>query len=334
MTVLVTGGGGFLGRYVVQALLDRGEAVRVLARGAYPDLAERGVECVRGDIADAEAVNRAVEGCDVVHHVAGQPGIWGPREMYWRPNVEGTRNVVEACKAHGVGRLIYTSSPSAVFGREPHVGADESLPYPDTYLCHYPASKAAGERLALGAHEPGVLHTTALRPHLIWGPGDHNLIPRVIERARAGRLARVGDGTNEVSVVYVENAAQAQVAAQDALQADAPAAGGKPYFIAQPEPVRLWDFIGAILEGVGAPAVTRSISHRAARRIGAAFEAVYTILPLTSEPRMTRFVADQLGTSHWYRVDAACRDLGYDPSISTEEGLRRLFAAYEAGQGP
>lgn len=330
MTVLVTGGGGFLGSWVVRKLLERGDDVRIIARSEYPELAAQGVDCRQGDIADADAVLEAVRGCDVVHHVAGQPGVWGDKQLYWRPNVTGTENVIEACRTAGVGRLVYTSSPSAVFGDEPHDGSNEDLPYPARYLCHYPESKAAAERLVLRAHVPGKLHTVSLRPHLIWGPGDRYLIPRVIEAARAGSVARVGDGKNKVSVVYVENAAAAHLSAADAIEAEDSPAGGKPYFIAQAEPVLLWEFIDGILDGVGAPRIEKRVSYKTARFVGGVLEAVYKIFGLSGEPRMTRFVAAQLGTSHWYSIDRARRDLGYDPKITTDEGLKRLFADYAA----
>jgi len=326
MKVLVTGGGGFLGQYVVRAFLQRGDEVRIFSRGRYPELEALGVECFQGDLASYEAVNRAVSGVESVHHVAAQPGVWGPKSMYWRPNVIGTENVLRSCREQGVKRLVYTSSPSVVFGDEPHDGATETLDYPEKYLCHYPASKAYAERLVLEAHEPGVLHTVSLRPHLIWGPGDRHLIPRVIEMARKGRLIQVGKGDNQVSVAYVENAAQAQVNADDALCAASPKAGGRAYFIAQEEPVYLWSFIGQILEAVDAPRPSRTVSYSAAHRIGAVFEFIHRLFFLPGEPRMTRFVAAQLGTSHWYCIDGAKKDLGYQASISTEEGIRRLIA--------
>jgi 2-alkyl-3-oxoalkanoate reductase len=326
MKILVTGGGGFLGQYVVRAFLERGAQVRVFSRGAYPELEALGVECQRGDLSDLEAVSLAVKGTQSVHHVAAQPGFWGPKSMYWRPNVIGTQNVIAACKMHGVKRLVFTSSPSVVFGDSPHDGADEDLPYPESYLCYYPKSKARAEQLVLQAHEPGKLQTVSLRPHLIWGPGDRHLIPRVVQMAQKRKLMRVGDGQNKVSVVYVENAASAHVCAEDALSNPDSPAGGKAYFIAQEEPVHLWQFIDEILDGLSIPKPSRSISYSRARRIGAVLEGVHRALFLPGEPRMTRFVAAQLGTSHWYRIDRAKKDIGYDPRISTEEGLRRLIA--------
>ena len=326
MKVLVTGGGGFLGSHVVEQLLARGDDVRIVARGAYPALAARGVEGHRGDIADRAVVDDAVQGVDAVVHVAGQPGVWGPKAMYWSPNVVGTQNVIAACRAAGVRRLVYTSSPSVVFSDEPHRGADESLPYPQAYLQHYSASKAEAERQVLAAHAAGVLHTVVLRPHLIWGPGDKYMIPRVVETARAGKLARVGDGTNRVSITFIDNAASAHVCALDAIEAEDAAAGGKVYFINDAEPVALWDFIGTILEGVGVAPVRRVVSVPAARRAGAVLEAVYWLLRLPGEPRMTRFVAQVLGSDHWYRIDAASRDLGWTPSVGLDQGLERLIA--------
>ena len=325
MKVLVTGGGGFLGKYVVRAFLRRGDQVRTFSRGFYPELQELGVECFRGDLTHYDDVLSAVDGVDSVHHVAAQPGFWGPKSMYWGPNVTGTENVIRACREKGVKRLIFTSSPSVIFGDEPHDGADESLPYPESYLCHYPASKAKAEQLVLAAHEIGVLHTLALRPHLIWGPGDPNLIPRVVEMAKKKKLMQVGDGKNLVSVVYVENAAQAQLVADEALREKPQSSGGEAYFVAQEHPVYLWEFISQILEGLNVPKPTRTVSYSKAKSIGMVLETVHKALFLPGEPRMTRFVAAQLGTSHWYKIDKAKKNLGFHPEISTEEGLEILL---------
>jgi nucleoside-diphosphate-sugar epimerase len=319
---LVTGGGGFLGRYIVEQLLARGDAVRVLARGEYPELRAQGVHVVRGDVRDAAAVTIACEGVETVFHTAAVPGIWGPWEHYYQTNTVGTRNVVAACRARGVTRLVYTSSPSVVFDGRPHEDADESLPYPATYLCHYPHSKAIAEREVLAANEPGRLLTVSLRPHLIWGPRDNHLIPRLIRRAKSGRLRRVGDGTNRVSVSYVENAAAAHLQANDALANGGP--GGRAYFINEPQPVNLWSWIDGLLDRAGLPAVRRSLSTRTAYAIGRCCEATYRALRIQSEPPMTRFLALQLAESHHYNVNAAIRDCGYRPQVSMETGLTRL----------
>lgn len=323
MKALVTGGGGFLGRYIVEQLRERGAAVRVLARGNYPELTTLGVELVRGDVRDAATVEQACRGVEVVFHVAALPGVWGPWRRYYETNTLGTRNVLNACRRTGVGRLIYTSSPSVVYDGRPHQDADESLPYPSRYLCHYPHTKALAEREILAANEPGRLLTTALRPHLIWGPRDNHLIPRLIQRARSGRLRRVGAGDNVVSVSYVENAAAAHVQACDALQAGSPTAGSA-YFINEPQPVRLWEWIDELLTRAGLPRVTKRLSAPAAWRIGALLETAWRLLWLPGEPPLTRFVASQLSQSHTYSIARAMRDFGYRPIVSFEEGMRRL----------
>lgn len=322
-TTLVTGGGGFLGLYIVEQLVARGENVRVFCRGEYPRLRELGVEVVRGDIRDEASVLNAIAGIDTVYHTAAVPGVWGPWKTYFETNTLGTRRVLEGCRKHGVRKLIFTSSPSVVFDGRPHLDANESLPYPDSYLCHYPHSKAIAEREVLAANGEGGLATVALRPHLIWGPRDNHLIPRLIAKAKAGRLRRVGDGTNLISMSYVENAAAAHLQAADALSLESPAAS-RPYFINEPEPVNLWGWIGELLAIAGLPPVQKSISAAAAKRVGAACEAVWKLGRLPGEPPMTRFLALQLGQSHTYSVKAAERDFGYRPIVSIEEGLGKF----------
>ncbi len=188
MKALVTGGGGFLGKAIVKLLLARGDQVRSFSRNTYPALAELGVEQQSGEIGDAAAVVRAVEGCDIVFHVAAKAGVWGPYEEFYRANVLGTRNVIEACRQHGIRRLVYTSSPSVVFDGTDMEGVDESVPYPEHFEAFYPQTKAEAEQLVLQANDD-TLATVALRPHLIWGPEDNHLVPRILERGARGRLA-------------------------------------------------------------------------------------------------------------------------------------------------
>lgn len=327
MTALVTGAGGFLGRYVVEALLARGEKVRGLARGKYPELAELGVELVAADLRDRPRVIEACAGCDAVYHVAGLAGIWGPWSEYHGINTLGTQHVVEGCLAHGVPRLIYTSTPSVTFDGSDQCGIDESAPYPATWLCHYPHSKALAEAHVLASngkpHARGVLSTCALRPHLIWGPRDNHLIPRLIARARSGRLRRVGAGANLIDIAYVENAAQAHLQAGDRLSPGSPVAG-RAYFISQGEPVNCWDWINQVLALAGVAPVTRSISARAAWRLGGVCEGIYGLFGVRREPPMTRFLAAQLSTSHYFDLSRARADFGYAPAVSTAEGMRRL----------
>jgi nucleoside-diphosphate-sugar epimerase len=257
---------------------------------------------------------------ELVFHVAAKAGVWGSYEAFHQPNVVGTRNVIQACRDQGVGRLVYTSSPSVVFNGRDMEGLDESVPYSHVHLAHYPRTKAAAEQMVRAAASPS-LRTLALRPHLIWGPGDNHLVPRIIQRAR--RLRQVGDGRNKVDTIYVDNAAQAHILAAEKL-AKRPELSGRVYFISQDAPIPLWEMVNAILAAADLPPVKRTLSVAAARRAGAVLEWVYRIFRLPGEPPMTRFVAEELATSHWFDIRAAREDLGYRPLISTEEGLRRL----------
>jgi len=322
MNVLVTGGNGFLGRAIVARLLARGDTVRSFARGDDPALRADGVDVRRGDLADAEAVSKAVDGTDLVFHVAAKAGVWGRDEDYRRTNVEGTANVLAACRARGVGKLVYTSTPSVVFDGRDMEGADESAPYADHYLAAYPRTKAEAERAVLSADGDG-LSTVALRPHLIWGPGDNHLVPRILARARAGALRRVGDGTNVVDSLYIDNAADAHLLAADRLGPGSPVAG-RAYFLGQGEPVPLWGLIDRILAAGGLPPLTRSVAPGVAYAAGWALEAFHRRFRPEVEPRMTRFLARELATSHWFDLTAARRDLGYAPAVGLDEGLRRL----------
>ncbi|APW63088.1 NAD-dependent epimerase/dehydratase family protein [Paludisphaera borealis] len=328
--VLVTGGGGFLGSAVVALLRAKGQAVRTLTRRHYSQLDALGAEQIQGDIADAGVVARAVEGCDAVFHVAAKAGLWGPEHEYRRTNVQGTKNVVDACRAHGVRKLIYTSSPSVIFSGKDLEGVDESIPYPDHYEAAYPRTKAEAEKLVRKAND-GALATVVLRPHLIWGPGDNNILPRVFARARARRLFRIGRRNPLIDLTYIDNAASAHILAADRLDVGS-AVAGKVYFIAQGQPVPVWDMINRFLDIAHLPPVKRTVPKSLAVALGRAFEVCYGVLRLSGEPRMTRFLAHELSTAHWYNLDAARRDLGYAPHVSIEEGLRRLAASLQQDQ--
>ncbi|HEY2895056.1 MAG TPA: NAD-dependent epimerase/dehydratase family protein [Pirellulales bacterium] len=322
MRALVTGGGGFLGRAVVEQLLERGDQVRILARGSYPDLEASGVECQRGDIRELESIDRACAGVDVVFHTAAIAGIWGPWREFYEINVLGTFNVISACRKQGVRRLVFTSSPSVTFDGSPQEGVDESVPYPRRWLCHYQRTKAEAEQAVLKASGAGLL-ACALRPHLIWGPGDPHLLPRLLDRARTGHLRRVGTGDNLVDTIYVANAARAHIQAADVLKPGSPVAG-RAYFISQGEPVNCWEWIDELVALHGLPHVERTISLKAAWRIGAVLETVHRVLAVGREPRMTRFLAAQLGTSHYFDISRARMDFGYVPLVSMADGMRRL----------
>ena len=318
--VLVTGGGGFLGSAIARCLVDRGAEVRSLARNYYPELESTGIEQIQGDLFRQEVVEKACEGMDVVFHTAAKPPPWGTYEDYYHTNVAGTRNVIGACNKHGVGRLIYTSTPSVVFHGDDIEGADESIPYPARYNAFYPETKALAEKEIVEA-AGDQLRTIALRPHQIWGPGDPHFVPRLLARAR--KLKRIGSGKNLVDTTYIDNASEAHILAADRLVKNA-TVSGKIYFISQGEPIPAWDMIDAILKAAGEAPVKGTMPYRVAWTIGATLEFFYRRFNITKEPLMTRFLADAVAKSHWFDISAAKRDLGYEPKISTAEGLQRL----------
>lgn len=334
LPTLVTGGTGFLGSHLVERLLAEGRTLTVVSRQPRPELTARGVRVVVGALHEPAVCAEACRGVATVFHVAARVGVWGRNEDFHRDNVEATRTLLAAARAAGVTRFVHTSTPSVVYNGLDLAGADESLPLTTACPSPYPLTKAEAEHAVLAANVPGFA-TTALRPHLIWGVGDPHLVPRVLARARAGRLRIVGEGTNRVDMVHIANAVDAEVCAERALDPGrgAPAAG-RAYFITNDEPVVLWDWINALLRALGEPPVTRRISLASARRVGAVCEAVWRLLPLKGEPPMTRFVAAELAKDHWFSIAAARRDLGYAPRVSMAEGTAQLVAWYRAqGKG-
>ena len=330
MKVLVTGGGGFLGQAVVRGLLAGGHDVRVLNRSSYPSLEKLGVDCRRGDLADAEAVRSACRDCDAVVHIGARagPGLYWPD--FERANLSGTRNVLAACRVEAIGMLVYTSSPSVAHAGGDIENGDESLPYPSHFPAPYPATKAEAERLVLAANGPA-LKTVALRPHLIWGPGDNHLLPRLVERNRAGRL-RLPAPEKLIDTVYIDNAADAHLLALDDLAGVARSAG-KAYFISNGEPLPVAEIMRRLLEAVGETPRIRRVPLAVARAAAAVVEPLWRGLQLKSDPPISRFMVEQLSTAHWFDLSAAARDLGYRPTVSIDEGLRRLRESCSTGGG-
>lgn len=322
--VFITGASGFIGGKLAERLLTTGRAVRVLARRPLPELAARGAEVILGDLHDPRALARGCASASTVFHVAGRVGVWGPPDDFFRVNVEGTRNVIAACRDAKVPRLVYTSSPSVVYNGGDLAGLDESAPLCTAAPCAYPTSKAAAEKLVLAANDQS-LATVALRPHLVWGPGDKNVVPRIMTLARTGRLKIVGAGRNKVDITHITNVVDAHLLAEGALvQPDHPARG-RAYFITNGEPVVLWDWINEVLRGVGIPEITKHIRLPVAYAAGGVMERLWRVLPLKGEPPMTRFVAKEMATDHWFDISAARRDLGYHPLVTMADGTAELI---------
>lgn len=328
MRALVTGGGGFLGRYIVEQLLARGDSVTVFSRGAYPELAGLGAVLIRGDVQDADALAAACRGMDAVFHVAAKAGLWGDWEAFYGVNVVGTENVIAACRANGVPRLINTSSPSVVFDGTSQEAVDESYPYPLHYESPYPHTKALAEQRVTQAND-GNLLTVSLRPHLIWGPRDTHLLPGLLARAAKGQVPQVGDGANRVDLTYVEDAAAAHLLAADALVPGSPVAGAV-YFISQDEPVALWPWIRQLLAELGLPPIRRRYPLGLARAAGAVLQQIHRTLRLSGEPRLTPFLASELAQSHYYDISRAKRDLGYRPKYTMAEAQAKTVAWLKA----
>ncbi len=318
---LVTGGGGFVGKAIVKRLASSGVETRVIGRNNYPDLEAAGVECIVGSITDPAAMARAVEGVEVVFHVAALAGIWGPWKDYYSTNVLGTSSVLSACKNAKVPSLVYTSTPSVVFNREDIEEGSEDLEYASRFLCHYAKSKVIAEKMVLQAASTQ-LKTCAIRPHLIWGPGDPHLLPRILESGRQGLLKRVGTGHNFVDISYIDNVAEAHILAAKNLQTSG-SANGNAYFIGQDKPVNLWNWIDDLFIRMGVDTIEKSVPFTTAYKVGWILEKIYLLLRIQQEPRMTRFLAEQLAKSHYFSKDRARKDLSYKEIVSTEEGLRR-----------
>jgi len=318
---MVTGGGGFLGSAVIRQLAGRGDRVTSLARNTYPALRKLEIKQIQADISDRQSVTDACRGVDAVIHTAAKAGVWGTFEEYYRPNVTGTENVIDACRTHEIPVLVHTSSPSVIFNGQDMEGVDESCPYPDKLPTPYTQTKAIAEQRVRSAAARRDINAVILRPHLIWGPGDPHLVPRVIQRAK--KLVRIGDEDKRVDTIYIDDAARAHILAADRL-AENPELSGNIYFISQDAPIPMWDMINGILAAAGLPPVTRRLPAGVVWAVGALLEGLYRIFGKKEEPPMTRFVARELATAHWFDISAAKRDLGFQPQLTIQQGLDNL----------
>ncbi|MFT5001952.1 MAG: nucleoside-diphosphate-sugar epimerase [Flavobacteriales bacterium] len=342
--IFVTGAGGFLGNAICRLLRLANIKVTGFARGSYPELTQMGVNMQQGDITDFVRLKEAMQSCDLVFHVAAKAGVWGNKEDYFEPNVQGAENIIRACQELAITRLVYTSTPSVTFAGVDEAGINESQPYATNFLNFYSESKALAEQKILAAStsfnqstvqdsQKGsqlvkspvkLLKAVALRPHLIWGPNDPHLVPRVLERARAGRLKLVGKEDKLVDTIFVDNAAYAHILAAIDLSKINSLCSGKAYFISNDQPITMAAMLNNILNCVDLPPVTKRVPSTVAYAAGATLEWFYKILNKKQEPIMTRFVAKQLSTSHYFDISAAKKDFGYMPLISIEEGMKIL----------
>jgi len=318
-TVLVTGASGMLGRVVARTLVERGAQVRTFQR--RPALVD-GARDVLGSVTDPAAVARAFAGCDAVVHLAAKVDITGPEDEYRRVNVDGTRTLLEAAAAAGVTRFVHVSSPSVAHVGGSLVGAPAGPARPGLARGPYARTKAAAELVALAA-DGDRMRVVVVRPHLVWGPGDTQLVGRVVARARAGRLPVLGSGAPLVDATYVDNAADALVAALAAPDD----ACGEAYVVTNGEPRPVLELIRAICVASGAPAPHVHVPGVLARAVGAGLDAAWAHLPLAGEPPLTRFVAEQLSTAHWFDQRRTREALAWTPRVSLDEGLARLAAA-------
>lgn len=308
-----------LGGAVARALHERGDEVTVLQRRSS------GLPCreVLVDVTSPDAVRHAVRGQDAVVHLAAKVDVTGPWRDYERVNVAGTRHVVDGCRAAGVAQLVYVSSPAVDHAGLSLVGAPAGSAEPRTARGHYARSKALAERLALAA-DGSALAVVAVRPHLVWGPGDTQLVGRIVARARAGRLALVGSGAALIDTTYVGNAADAIVAALDRAEV----ARGRALVVSNGEPRPVAEVVARVCRAAGVPAPRRHVPLRVARAGGAVVEAAWALARPAGDPPMTRFLAEQLTTAHWFDQRRTRAALDWTPAVSLEEGFTRLAAWY------
>ena len=318
----VTGGSGFIGGRLIDRLVADGWRVRALARsGASAGVvADHGAEAVRGDLADVAAMADGARGCDVTFHLAAHLGDWGRPEDFERGNVQGTANVVEACRRSGVGRMIHVGTEAAILAGQPLVEADESVPLRPDSPALYSASKARAEALVLAANGDG-LETVVVRPRFVWGRGDTTLLPRMVEMVKEGRFAWIGGGRHQTSITHVDNVVEGLVLAADG------AVPGHAYFVTDDETVVFRDFVTRLLATQGVEAPRRSVPAPVARAVAATGEALWRRLPLRGEPPLTRFVVWVSSLDTTLDDSRARREFGYAPVVTLEQGLAELAGA-------
>ncbi len=321
--VLVTGGGGFLGMAIVKRLLENGYSVSSFSRSEYPEFQALGVQAFRGDLADRDSVSSAVENQDIVIHSGALAGFWGPAKNFYHSNVLGTQNIVDACLEFKVKKLLYISSASVVFSGKDIENGGPDIPYPKKHQNHYSRTKRLGEKLVLEANNEA-LKTISLRPHIILGPGDKHILPRLIDRAKSGKLRIIGNGRNFIDIVYIDNLVDACMCTLEAMDNSSECLG-KSYFITNGQPVLLWDFINELLSGINQTRITKKIPAPVALVIAKTLTGITRILIPAKEPVLTPYLVKELSQNHWFNIEYSKRDLGYDPKVSNKETLEKLI---------
>ena len=321
MKVLVTGGSGFLGKALCLKIHQLGHSVSYLSRSEAPELSALSIKWFKGDISNLSIVIDATKEQSTVFHTAALAGYWGKKEDFYSTNVKGTENVINGCLKNNVPFLIYTSSPSIVFNGSDLENIDETFSYPKKQLCLYSETKCIAEKIVLANNKNG-LKTISLRPHLIWGPGDNHLLPRIIKKARKKEMKIVGNGKNKVDLIYIDNAVHGHILAWQGLINLMPC-DGKAYFISDDEPIELWSWLNSLLQKLELPEITKSISFQKAYWLGAIIEQIYSLLNINREPPMTRFVAVSLATHHYFNMKKAKTDFNYHTIVKEDEALEK-----------
>ena len=325
MNICVLGGGGFLGRYIIEQLIDSGyKNITSFTRSKQLELEALGIITVYGDLKNKEDVFKACKGQNLIIHTAAKAGVWGDRQDYFDINVTGTQNVIDACLEYKIKNLVYTSSPSIAYSADCDVcNMNENNPIPENHSSFYSETKAIAEKLVLDVNS-SKLRTISLRPHLLWGPRDVHLIPRLIDGGKKNKLAIIGNGKNIVDLTYIENAAAAHLCAVKALLNNNEDAFGKAFFISDDNPVCLWKWIDDFFEEMEIPKIRKKISYKNAFRIGWILEKIYRGLHIKKEPPMTPFIAGQLAFSHYFDITRAKEILGYKAKYSNKEGIDKI----------
>lgn len=318
----VTGGSGFIGGHLIERLVADGVEVRALARSdaSARRVEERGAEAVRGDLDDAAALQAGATGCDTAFHAAAAVLEWGPLDEFVRGNVTGTRNVVEACDAAGVGRFVHVGTEAALLVGQALVNADEDAPLRPDSKAHYSATKAQAEQLVRGASREG-FETVVVRPRLVWGPGDTTILPSIREAVEKGRFSWIGGGTHLTDTTHVDNIVEGLVLAADRGRP------GSAYFVHDGEPVEFRRFITDLLATDGVEAPSRNTPPALARAAAPVLETLWRLLGRRSTPPVTRLAVWLSSRECTIDISRARAELGYEPVKTREAGLAEMGAA-------